>query len=172
MKKLALSLITLAAAVAFAVPLFAAGEYKTPKELEMESPEMKTTAYKGTANKLTGTDLIGLPVFNDKGEKIGSITDIMIDPDIGRINYVSVTKEDGTEASVPLYAFEINSMEMKAVMLPGKEEKMATAPMETEGQTTEDYFYELQGHYGIYPAWQIVPKKKQEGIKQGTGSMK
>lgn len=162
MKKRIVTLVAVPLMLVFSSPLFAESgkSLYSPKEMHKAASGMKTTVYKQESASESAKRLIGMTLVNDQGEKIGEITDMKMDPELGRVDYfiVRLPEEGGKEVAVPLQACSIK-IDEGHVTLTAKEKMLETAPTQLPGVGDEEFFYMLQGHYGVNPAWQIVPRR-------------
>lgn len=164
MKKLTVTLAAVATLLVFGSPLFAGSgkSLYSPQEMREQASGMKKTVYKQESESESAKRLLGMSVVNNEGEKIGEISDIKMDTELGRINYVIVLQhgEGGKELAVPLQACMIKPGEDQ-VTLAASEETLETSPVKSSNVSDEDFFYQLQGHYGVNQAWQITPRKNK-----------
>ncbi len=145
MNKLATTLITAAATLAFAVPLYAADEYtKSSAEQQLESAKIKSAE-----------ELKGMQVVSQTGDEIGEIEEVRIDTETGEVQFVTISREGALETgedvvAAPLGAFEFDGEQAKLTI---DENRLENVPAQAE-LSDRDYRRDLEPHYGVAPAWE------------------
>lgn len=141
MKKLTTMLITAAATLVLAVPLYAADEYSAAQR-QLESAKIKSAE-----------ELRGMQVISQTGEEIGEIEEVRIDTETGEVQFVTISRtlEPGEEAvAAPLGAFEFDGRQARLTI---DEDRLQNVP-EQARLSDRDYRRDLETHYGVAPAWE------------------
>jgi sporulation protein YlmC with PRC-barrel domain len=100
------------------------------------------------------SDLIGMEVKNQQGEKLGKIQDVVIDFAGDRVGYVVLNADEGALATgklhaVPLRAFQ-PSVDGKELILNADKEKLANA----QALTKDNWPSPSNPSWGAEPFWQ------------------
>jgi sporulation protein YlmC with PRC-barrel domain len=146
MNKLTVLLTAILTVLLLAGPSFAGQTASGEK-----SPEMAASSY-------TENQLVGLSVFDKKGEEIGKIKEVNLNSETGDINFV-ILAEGGVMGigekrhAVPLAALNINRDEGKATLLVAKD-KLEGVPEKTADVTDEEFKGIIEEYYGVAPVWQ------------------
>lgn len=176
MKKVAITIIT-SAALALAIPLYAADEPGLKSDSERKSgytrqqtadePGMKSDAQRRSGlnqqqagemqsgKMITADELEGMTVVSQEGENIGKISEITIDKQSGEVSFVTISKGGilgmgASKIAVPLSAFEFSDDEARLTV---SQDKLDNVPQQTAGASDSDYQRDLEAHYGVAPAW-------------------
>jgi sporulation protein YlmC with PRC-barrel domain len=151
MKKLT-TFIAAVAMMAFASPLYAAGDAGTTTE----------SGQPGSAQVQSPDELKGMQVVSQTGEKLGKIDSVKTDPQSGQIRFVTITKGGvlgmgGEDIAVPLEAFRIDQQNQRAT-LTVNESMLDNAPQQAN-MSDDEFQRNLEQHYGVAPAWKGDSKK-------------
>jgi sporulation protein YlmC with PRC-barrel domain len=173
MKKVTLTIIT-SAALAFAMPLFAADEpgmqpdskqkagmtqqgmkYDSQQKAGVTQQDIKSDSKRQAGQMITADKLQGLEVVSQTGEEIGEIKKITIDKQSGEVQFVTFSKGGilgmgAEEIAAPLSAFEFSDDQARLTV---DQSKLDNVPEKTAGATDSDYQRDLETHYGVAPAW-------------------
>ncbi len=171
MKKATITFIT-SAALAFAIPLYAADEPGMKSDSQqpagatqqqsdqMHSDQMQTdqmqTGKMQAGQLITAEELQGMAVVSQEGEEIGEIKNVKIDEQSGEVQFVTISKGGilgmgGDEIAAPLGAFEFGD---EQATLTVDQSKLENVPQQTAEVTNKDYQRDLETHYGVAPAWE------------------
>ena len=150
MKKATITFIT-TAALACAIPLFAAGE----PGVKSDSQRQEGVTQQQSGQMITAEKLKGMEVISQKGEELGEIEEVMIDQQSGEVKFVTISKGGifglgGERVAAPLSAFEISDIEAKLTV---DQSKLENVPQQKAEATDSDYQRDLETHYGVAPAW-------------------
>jgi sporulation protein YlmC with PRC-barrel domain len=149
MKKATITIIT-SAALAFAMPLYAAD-----KPSKIYDPEQKAGVAQQqvdtmqSGQMMTAEKLKGMQVVSQEGEAIGEIKTVMIDQQSGEVQFITFPK-GGQEVAVPLSAFEFGDGQARLTV---DQSKLENVPQQTAEATDSDYLRDLETHYGVAPAF-------------------
>ncbi len=125
-------------------------------------------------------DILGIPIIDRRGEKVGRIGDIKFDAERGRIFYVTVDlnkslKGGKKEAAVPI---DVLRFQENKALLTIDRDKLNNAPKRENLTSDEDFQRDLQRYYGIAPSWQNgkstggqAQDRTETGIGTGAGKM-
>ncbi len=113
------------------------------------------------ATPVTAKKLIGEPVVNPKGESLGKIEDLVIDPKSGRVDYAVLSFGGFLGVGDKLFAVPIEAMRMspeeERFVLDVDKERLKHAPgfdknnwPDTSDRTFSTKVYK---HYGYEPRW-------------------
>jgi sporulation protein YlmC with PRC-barrel domain len=170
MKKATITIIT-SAALAFAMPLYAADQPGMNPDAEQKAgvaqqgmnsdPQQKTglTQQRNdqmqSSQTITAEELKGMEVVSKDGEEYGEIEKVMIDQQSGEVQFVTFTKGGilgmgGEEIAVPLSAFEFSDDQARLTV---DQSKLENVPQKTAEASDSDYLRDLETHYGLAPAW-------------------
>lgn len=174
MKKATITLIT-TAALACAIPLFAAGEPGmksdsqqqgmksdsqrqeglTRQGMESHSQRQEGLTQQQSGQIITAEELEGMEVVSQKGEELGEIEKITINKESGEVQFVTFSRGGilgmgGEEIAVPLSAFEISDDKARLTV---DQTKLENVPQQTAEATDSDFQRDLETHYGVAPAW-------------------
>lgn len=155
MKKATITLIT-AAALAFAIPVYAADEPGMKSDSQQKTGlTQQQSGQMQTGQRITADELEGMDVVSQNGEKIGEIKKITSDKQSGPAQFVILSRGGilgiGAEKiAVPLSAFEILGDQAR---LNVDESKLKNVPQQKAEATDSDYLRDLETHYGVAPAW-------------------
>ena len=117
---------------------------------------MDTTTNK-TRNTLSATTLIGDPVVNRKGENVGKIEDLMIEPERSRVSYAVLSFGGFLGMGNKLFAVPLQAMKLsredKRFVLDVDKERLKNAPGFDKDQWPDfadpAYGQKLYSYYGI-----------------------
>ena len=117
---------------------------------------MDTTTNK-TRNTLSATTLIGDPVVNRKGENVGKIEDLMIEPERSRVSYAVLSFGGFLGMGNKLFAVPLQAMrlsrEEKRFVLDVDKERLKNAPGFDKDQWPDfadpAYGQKLFSYYGV-----------------------
>ena len=173
MKKATLALIT-SAALAFAMPLYAADdpgktydsqqkEGVTQQGMKSDSQrqegltqqDLRSDSKRLAGQSITADELQGMEVVTQAGEEIGKIDKITIDKQSGEVQFVTFSKGGilgmgAEDIAVPLSAFEFSDDQARLTV---DQSKLDNVPQQTAGASDSDYLRNLETHYGVAPAW-------------------
>jgi sporulation protein YlmC with PRC-barrel domain len=156
MKKATITFIT-SAALAFAIPLYAADEPGMKAESQQKAGvAQQQTDQMQSGQMITAEKLKGMEVVSQKGEELGEIKKVMIDQQSGEIHFVTISKGGilgigGEEVAAPLSAFEISDEQARLTV---DQSKLENVPQQKAEATDSDYQRDLETHYGVAPAWE------------------
>jgi sporulation protein YlmC with PRC-barrel domain len=156
MKKATITFIT-SAALAFAIPLYAADEPGLKSDSQpqagvtQQQPDQMESGQMMTAEKLKGMEVV-----SQKGEGIGEIEEVMIDQQSGEVKFVIISiggilGMGGEEVAAPLSAFQISDEQARLTV---DQSKLENVPQQKAEVTDSDYLLDLETHYGVAPAWE------------------
>ncbi len=161
MKTLTTAFVTIAATLVLVGQPYAADD-------EMTSD---ATQQAGAVQALSVEDLKGMEVVSQNGEEIGTIRDVKIDIQSGRIQYVTVSRGGGflgfggRTFAAPLAVFQIDDQQ---AILMVDESRLENAPRQAD-VSDENFESELQSHYGLAPAWrQNIQTETDSDTTQST----
>lgn len=109
----------------------------------------------------SATRIIGTEVRNEQGDYLGRVTDLLIDPENGKIAFAVLSRGGVLGiptrfAAVPFGALTPNP-EKKAYLLDVSREKMASAPTFSRDQwpdvSNREWDKEIYTYYGQAPYW-------------------
>ncbi len=170
MKKATITIIT-SAALAFAIPLYAADEpgMKSDSQQQAGATEMQNDQMQSdqmhsgkmqsdqmhSGQLMTAEELKGMAVVSLEGEEIGEIENVKLDEQSGEVQFVTISKGGilgmgGEEIAAPLGAFEFGD---EQATLTVDQSKLENVPQQTAEVTNRDYLRDLETHYGVAPAW-------------------
>jgi len=117
---------------------------------------MDTTTNK-TRNTLSATTLIGDPVVNRKGENVGKIEDLMIEPERSRVSYAVLSFGGFLGMGNKLFAVPLQAMKLsredKRFVLDVDKERLKNAPGFDKDQWPDfadpAYGQKLFSYYGV-----------------------
>jgi len=117
---------------------------------------MDTTTSK-TRNTLSATTLIGDPVVNRKGENVGKIEDLMIEPERSRVSYAVLSFGGFLGMGNKLFAVPLQAMKLsredKRFVLDVDKERLKNAPGFDKDQWPDfadpAYGQKLFSYYGV-----------------------
>ena len=156
MKKATITFIT-SAALAFAIPLYAADESGLKSDSQPQAGvTQQQTDQMQSGQMMTAEKLKGMEVVSQMGEEIGEIEEVMIDQQTGEVKFVIISKGGilgigGEEVAVPLNAFEIINEQARLTV---DQSKFENVPQQKPEVTDSDYLRDLESHYGVAPAWE------------------
>lgn len=175
MKKITVSILTILTSLALMSPLYAAppAEMHRPhtyyQKPELERGVSQSESQRGMSQSEsqlqsewrseshTAEEILGLPVVAQDGEQLGEIRNISLDTRTGRINYVTIQRDEGISMvgeeesiAVPLEAFRFTK---ENAILTVDKNKLENAPRPPE-MTDREFRRDLETHYGISPVWQ------------------
>lgn len=122
---------------------------------------MNTTTTANDRSTLSASTLIGDPVVNRKGEDLGKIEDLMIDPEQGRVNYAVLSFGGflgmGDKLfAVPMQALKL-SREDKKFILDVDKERLKNAPGFDKNHwpdiTDRSFGSKVYAYYETRPYW-------------------
>ena len=169
MKKAAITLIT-SAALAFAIPLYAADEPGTKSDSQQKAGvTQQQTGKMQSGQMITAEELEGMEVVSQKGEELGEIEKITINKQSGEVQFVTFSRGGllgmgGKEVAAPLSAFEIRDNKARLTV---DQSKLENVPQQNSEVTDSEYQRNLETHYGVAPAWNKgdlgdTPKNQQD----------
>lgn len=171
MKKLLMTAIALMAMVALGSPLYAAGGQEKASGQKQQAGSMEQQA--GSMQIQSARELMGMGITSQGGEKVGSIQDIKLDTETGRVKYVTISKGGvlgvGGERGIPV-PLEAFSFTDKGATLTVDTGKLDTAP-QPSGMADENFQQKLESHYGVSPAWQ-QESSPQKGMEKESEPQK
>ncbi len=156
MKKATITFIT-SAALAFAIPLYAADEPGLKSDSQPQAGvTQQQTDHMQSGQMMTAEKLKGMEVVSQKGEGIGEIEEVMIDQQTGEVKFVIISKGGilgigGEEVAAPLSAFGISKEQARLTV---DQSKFENVPQQKPEVTDSDYLRDLESHYGVAPAWE------------------
>jgi sporulation protein YlmC with PRC-barrel domain len=156
MKKATITFIT-SAALAFAIPLYAAGEPGMKSDSQQQAGvTQQQTDQMQSSQIITAENLKGMEVVSQKGEELGKIKKVMIDQQSGEVQFVTIYKGGilgigGEEVAAPLSAFEISDEKARLTV---DQSKLENVPQQKAEVTDSTYQRDLETHYGVAPAWE------------------
>jgi sporulation protein YlmC with PRC-barrel domain len=152
MKKLTTTFIASMAMLTLAGSVYAAGDETRTSDVSQPI---------GATQSQSAQELLGMDIISQTGEDLGTIKDLTIDTQSGRVKYVTITKGGvlgvgGKEGiPVPLGAFEFDK---DTATLAVDKSKLDTAPQRAD-MADENFQRELETHYGVSPSWQQDPQQ-------------
>ena len=155
MKKAIITFIV-AAALAFAIPVYATDEPGMKSDSQRKTGiTQDQTGQMQYGQRVTADELEGMDVVSQNGEKIGEIEKITGDRQSGPAQFVILSRGGilgmGAEKiAVPLSAFEIRDDKARLTV---DESKLKNVPEQRAEVTDSDYLRDLETHYGVAPAW-------------------
>lgn len=113
------------------------------------------------AKSMTATKLIGDPVVNADGEKLGKIEDLVIDPESGRVDYAVLSFGGFLGVGDKLFAVPIEAMrlspEERRFILDVDKERLKHAPGFDKNSWPEPsdraFGTKVYNYYGYTPRW-------------------
>ncbi|MEW5744849.1 MAG: PRC-barrel domain-containing protein [Nitrospirota bacterium] len=104
------------------------------------------------------SQLMDKNVQNMQGEKLGKITDIVIDPSQGRAAYVVMQAEEGDRLyAIPTQALTTSGTAPDVLIVNLTKDRLKSAPSFTKDQWAKaadrQWIAEVYRFYGIQPAW-------------------
>lgn len=166
MKKATVTIIT-SAALAFAIPLYAADEpgMKSDSQQQAGATQQQTDQMQTdqmqvdkmhSGQMITAEELKGMQVVSQEGEEIGEIKNVKIDQQSGEVQFVTISKGGilgmgGEEIAAPMGAFEFGEEQARLTV---DQSKLENVPEQTAEATDMDYQRDLETHYGVAPAWE------------------
>jgi sporulation protein YlmC with PRC-barrel domain len=148
-------------------------------ETEMRGRPIPASARLSTAGILRASELRGRAIESSTGEKLGSISEVVVDPTNGRVNYVVITTA-GMGAGDRLIAVPFEALRAGkpsadaargevALVLPLTKDRLATAPEFFRGdsrwQEMSDPMYVTRVYefYSVRPYWTTQPSDVNRG---------
>ncbi|MFA5516086.1 MAG: OmpA family protein [Desulfuromonadales bacterium] len=116
-------------------------------------PDQAQLAVTRGMNLHSASQLIGAPVLDPQGQRIGLIRDVMINLEKGRASFIQVSSEDGKRYAVPLGALT-SQQEGNFVTLNAETGRIQTSPQPQKGMTEEQFGKALYEHYGLAYPWE------------------
>lgn len=156
MKKATITFIT-SAALAFAIPLYAADEPGMKSDSQQQAGvTQQQTDQMQSGQMITAEKLKGMEVVSQKGEELGQIKKVMIDQQSGEIKFITISRGGilgigSDEVAAPLSAFEFG---VEQARLTVDQSKLENVPQQKAEATDSDYQRDLETHYGVAPAWE------------------
>ncbi len=171
MKKITVFMITGLTALFMASPLFAMDDATKGDRSEAQQMSMKQQA----GNVKSAQDLLGMNVVSQTGEEVGTIQDIKLDIQSGRIGYVSLAQGGvlgmGEETTpIPLNALNFEADQERAT-LTVDQSKLDNAPKQAD-LSDQSYQRELETHYGVSPIWEDEQKEEMKELEPMKDDMK
>lgn len=173
MKKAAV-ILTTAAALALVTSLHAAREpgrigIRSDSQQQVDVPRQMSD------QMITAGELEGMEVVSRYGEKIGSIEEVKIDKQSGRVQFITISTGDaagtaGEQIAAPLGAFEFGDEQARLTV---DRSRLENVPQQAAETADSDYRRDLETHYGVAPAWEEEDAdtsgtrqlEKREGMK-------
>ncbi len=111
--------------------------------------------------------VIGMQVWDARGQKAGEIRDFIIDPASGRLRYAIVGGQSGSH----FLPWEVlrrrqEGQEAQYMSLPITTEDIGKEPKRRPNMTDEDFFREIHQFYGVSPYWPAQPPEAEKARQQ------
>lgn len=171
MKKIVLLALALVLSIGAASELLAEGAYETRGAdssmmqgdastrgaADMQTDSMMRGPGMAAAQGSRASQLLNKEVKNLQGEKLGKITDIVIDPARSRVGYVALQSDAADKIfAIPLQALTIDPA-TNAVTLDISKSKLQSAPSFAKNQwpdvTNTQWLSDVHRYYGLTPTW-------------------
>ncbi|MFY9551868.1 MAG: PRC-barrel domain-containing protein [Thermoanaerobaculia bacterium] len=122
---------------------------------------MNTTTAKDVRSTLSASALIGDKVVNRRGEDLGKIEDLMVEPEQGRVSYAVLSFGGFLGMGDKLFAIPMQAMKLsreeKKLILDIDKEKLKNAPGFDKNHWPDfndrSYGSKLYSYYGYTPHW-------------------
>lgn len=133
----------------------------------------------GNPRVLSVSTLTGDPVYNSAGEKLGSLEDIVIDVNSGRIAYAVLSFGGILGIGDKLFAIPWNALQIDAdnrrLLFDVPKEKLELAPGFDKNNwpdmADERWGADIYGFYGQTPYWERPEMRTEQRVVPGIGDV-
>jgi len=140
-------------------------DYNPPQPGQPRSSQTTTSTAMGVKKINKASELIGMDVKNQQGEKLGDIKDVVFDFTSERVGYVVLSADPGALQAEKLHAVPLKAFQPSAdgtsLILNADKQKLASA----EGFAKDSWPNPSNPSWGAQPFWQ---DKGSPGYKPGT----
>jgi sporulation protein YlmC with PRC-barrel domain len=145
-------------------PYWQAGDTTRPDDTQRDSRKYRERWYQRGTVWQKASDLTGKDCHNMQNEDIGRVSDLLIDPDHGRILY-GILASGGNRYAIPWSALNL-STDGKKFQVNITKEQLKNAPTFTDDRwpnvSDERWAVEVHRYYNVQPYWTDVTVERRD----------